>query len=127
MNKLYENYIGPLFEQKESDSVENKIIEFFKNNPYPDDSKVHALSDKLGIDTHKFEAMIYKILSSFLSEGKAKDFNGNYDSKEIAMGIKVEMEHTTCKLIAERIAMDHLAECPDYYTRLDEMEKSCEG
>jgi hypothetical protein len=39
------------------------------------------------------------------------------------MGIKVEMEHTTCPTISEKIAWDHLAEIPDYYTRLEKMEK----
>jgi hypothetical protein len=38
------------------------------------------------------------------------------------MGIKVEMEHTKNKTIAKRIALDHLAELPDYYTRLLKME-----
>jgi len=38
------------------------------------------------------------------------------------MGIKVEMEHTTDKTLAERVAKDHLTEIPDYYTRLDKME-----
>ena len=38
--------------------------------------------------------------------------------KEIAMGIKVEMEHTKSKEKAEKIAKEHLAEHPDYYSRL---------
>jgi hypothetical protein len=42
--------------------------------------------------------------------------------KQLAMGIKIEMEHTADKEIAREIAMDHLAEIPDYYTRLKNME-----
>jgi hypothetical protein len=38
--------------------------------------------------------------------------------KEIAMGTKVEMEHTESKEEAEKIAKEHLAEHPDYYSRL---------
>lgn len=38
--------------------------------------------------------------------------------KEIAMGTKVEMEHTKSKERAEKIAKEHLAEHPDYYSRL---------
>lgn len=38
--------------------------------------------------------------------------------KEIAMGTKVEMEHTKSKEKAEKIAKEHLAEHPDYYSRL---------
>lgn len=37
---------------------------------------------------------------------------------ELAVGIKVEMEHTDDPREAEKIARDHIAEKPDYYTRL---------
>ncbi len=40
------------------------------------------------------------------------------DAKQLAMGIKVEMEHTKDKRISKRIALDHLAEDPLYYTKL---------
>ena len=40
------------------------------------------------------------------------------DPKELKMGIEVEKEHTDNKHAAEKIARDHLAEHPDYYTRL---------
>lgn len=46
--------------------------------------------------------------------------------KEIEMGVKVELEHTDSKKIAKEIAMDHLTEIPDYYTRLKKMEKEGE-
>ena len=39
------------------------------------------------------------------------------------MGIKVEMEHVDDESLAREIALDHLFEIPDYYTRLDKMEK----
>ena len=42
---------------------------------------------------------------------------------QIEKGIKVEREHTTDKAEARLIAMDHLVELPDYYTRLDKMEE----
>jgi len=44
------------------------------------------------------------------------------DPEELSKGIIVEMEHTTDKKISEKIALDHLAEIPDYYTRLAKME-----
>ena len=43
--------------------------------------------------------------------------------KQIEMGIEVEHEHVNDKKLAEEIAMDHLEEIPDYYTRLKTMEK----
>lgn len=41
-----------------------------------------------------------------------------FDQRELAKGIKVEMEHTRSKQTAREIAMDHLAEEPRYYTKL---------
>lgn len=43
--------------------------------------------------------------------------------KELADGIGVEREHTDDPKKAREIALDHLIELPDYYTRLDDMEK----
>ncbi len=42
--------------------------------------------------------------------------------EQLKMGIKVEMEHTDNPEIAKKIAIDHLKELPDYYTRLVKME-----
>lgn len=41
---------------------------------------------------------------------------------ELKMGVEVELEHTKDKAVAKDIAMDHLAEMPDYYTRLNKLE-----
>jgi len=41
---------------------------------------------------------------------------------QLAMGIKVEMEHTNDKSKASEIAHDHLFEDPKYYTKLAKME-----
>lgn len=49
-----------------------------------------------------------------------------YDQRELKMGRKVEMEHTTDPKVSEEIASDHLEEIPDYYTRLDKMEHKYE-
>jgi hypothetical protein len=40
------------------------------------------------------------------------------DREELRMGIKVEMEHTNDPKEAARIALQHLAEDPKYYTKL---------
>lgn len=55
-----------------------------------------------------------------LSKGKKpSDFN----QKSLNKGTKVEMEHTSSKAVAQRIAMDHLTEDPKYYDKLAKMEK----
>ena len=42
---------------------------------------------------------------------------------QIKKGVNVEMEHTDNKEKATEIATDHVSEFPDYYDRLDKMEK----
>ena len=42
----------------------------------------------------------------------------NVNTKELAIGVQVEMEHTNDPKIATEIAMDHLTEDPEYYTKL---------
>ena len=56
-----------------------------------------------------------------------------YDLEQFRMGLKVELEHGLCdvqtnvtnddEIITGKIALAHLKEIPDYYTRLDKMEK----
>lgn len=41
---------------------------------------------------------------------------------QLSKGIKIELEHTPDIAVAREIALDHLNELPDYYTRLDKME-----
>jgi cell division protein YceG involved in septum cleavage len=42
---------------------------------------------------------------------------------QLKKGIEIEFEHTKDKAVAREIALDHLYEIPDYYNRLDNMEK----
>ena len=45
-------------------------------------------------------------------------------AKKITAGVKVEKEHTTSTRQANEIARDHLGERPDYYDKLNKMEKT---
>lgn len=47
-------------------------------------------------------------------------------AEQLELGIAIEMEHTTDREESMRIALDHLYEFPDYYTRLEVMEKQAE-
>jgi hypothetical protein len=54
-----------------------------------------------------------------LNEGKGKELHPNQiNPAELRMGIKVELEHTDVLDKAKKIALDHLAENPFYYTAL---------
>lgn len=60
----------------------------------------------------------------FVEGGLGDDANvSEFEPAQILKGIEVEMEHTKDPKVALEIAMDHLAELPDYYTRLEKMEK----
>jgi len=47
-----------------------------------------------------------------------KDPDANFDQKQLAMGIQVEMEHTDCPKVAKQIAKSHLSENKKYYSIL---------
>lgn len=44
-------------------------------------------------------------------------------NQQINIGVPIELEHTNDRSLAREIALDHLEEFPDYYTRLKKMEK----
>jgi hypothetical protein len=58
-------------------------------------------------------------------EDSAKKHNVNIEAlkKQLEKGIKAESEHTDDPKVAEKIALAHLDERPDYYNQLDKMEK----
>ena len=76
-------------------------------------SEARQIGEKLGIDWSKF------------------------DIEQYQMGLNVELEHGVVDLhtnvtnddpiITGKIALAHLNEIHDYYTRLDKMEKEAEG
>ena len=46
-----------------------------------------------------------------------------FSESELSRGTKHEMEHTSNRNIAKEIAKDHLSEDPEYYKKLERMEK----
>lgn len=44
--------------------------------------------------------------------------------QQLEMGIEVEKEHVADDATAREIALDHLLELPDYYSRLKKMEEN---
>jgi len=61
---------------------------------------------------------VYNIVADKIQEIQTPAKEKNVDSKELEMGIKVEMEHTEDPAKAKVIALQHLAEDPKYYTKL---------
>jgi len=58
--------------------------------------------------------------------------DSDFDPKQLAKGIEIEVEHTKDKDLAKEIAKDHLTELPNYYindkgeNRLQVMEQEAE-
>jgi hypothetical protein len=54
-----------------------------------------------------------KIIKKYWPENKDEN---NINKTQLELGTAIEMEHTKDKSVAEKIAMDHLKENPNYYT-----------
>lgn len=77
-------------------------------------SKLNRRRASSGASLHKAD----KIPGGLADKKKPSDF----DKKQLAAGVKAELEHTSSKEIATEIAMDHLVEDPNYYKKLRRME-----
>lgn len=84
----------------------NNIITYEEVNKYP-----HVFLDAKGC-------------SCGLKPVNAPD--SHFSKKELQLGIKVEMEHTTNKELAEKIAKRHLLENPAYYKFYDIKDKKAD-
>ena len=58
-------------------------------------------------------------------EDSAKKHNVDIEvlKKQLEKGIKIEKEHTKDEKVAEKIALAHIDERPDYYIQIDKLEK----
>jgi hypothetical protein len=54
---------------------------------------------------------------------KAQARPERFDQEQLAIGVAVELEHTRRPEMAMQIAMAHLLEMPDYYARLESVER----
>jgi hypothetical protein len=113
--------------------LQDRLAEFLTQHPNPSKEEL-----KTWIKANNWKAdYVIEELSrlaaqqvSFLYNGewvKSKKRMGEVDPKQLKLGIKIEMEHTSNPMVAKRIALDHLAEIKDYYTRLVKMEEEAKG
>jgi len=78
----------------------------------------NAIKDPYQVDIRNFKDKI----SGGHADGKPVI---NYDLKQLLTGINFERDHTKDNMLALELAMDHLENTPDYYTRLERMEWEC--
>lgn len=97
--------------------------------PSPTIKEVEGESENLGNELKEVtDEQVKRIAASNIKEEKIKGGRASeevrenatelFDPLEISVGIKVEMEHTDSIEAAREIALDHLTENKDYYTRL---------
>jgi hypothetical protein len=67
-----------------------------------------------------------KYMLTILKHSRKDRPNHKYNSWELKVGTRIEMEHTNDPVLAEIIAKDHLDEYPDYYTHLVKLENRLE-
>ena len=59
-----------------------------------------------------------------LIAGRFADCGKRFSCKTLEKGTQHEFEHTDNRIVAQKIALDHLREHPDYYDKLPKFEKS---
>lgn len=112
-----------LMKSKRPTDLEKRIVDFFHRHKNPPDRLVHNLAARLGVAPDEIETAIYKLLSSLFTAGRSAKQAVTPDPAQLAMGETVEREHTDNPYIARKIALDHLAEDPSYYSKLKRMEE----
>lgn len=100
----------PIEEFEEEQGIEKSIEDKVTTNPKSPNQIKGGLADKMSAE----------------DIAKKHGVEVNHIKSQIKMGLKVEMEHTNDPRKALEIAMDHMVESPDYYTKLKEMEESFE-
>ncbi|MEM2159475.1 MAG: DUF5661 family protein [Candidatus Nitrosotenuis sp.] len=90
------------------------------------DSYKRKIAKKLGFNANELDNLSDEEIKIILKDIGKNDFkpDSDFDPKELERGIKVEMEHTNSVLVAKLICKDHLAERPDYYSRLEKVERA---
>jgi len=107
--------------------MKKTIIQLFKHSDKLTVKDIQEFAEKFNLNKNQIDNVIYSLLIQFIKDlqngtylkGKRfRDTNFKPNEQQLEIGIEVEMEHTKNPNIAEGIALDHLIEIPDYYSRL---------
>ena len=97
--------------------VQSKIT---KASEYLDTVADHMDSGEDETKDFKEEFKSYKSVEEISKKHKVSP---SKIEKQLEMGMEVEKEHTTDSQLAKEIALQHLDELPDYYSKLKKVEK----
>lgn len=79
----------------------------------------------IDVDAEEPEGELPEEVVEVMAAGKARVAGltaEDVDPEELRMGLEVEKEHSDDPRVQEMLALDHLTEIKDYYTRLKRME-----
>ena len=116
---LHESYGG--FDEEEIVDEMNMEVKPEESNDAEFDAILKQLEDEMAGEIAVKSDVLDEPLEEDeqLNEGKGKELHPNLiHPGELRMGIRVEMEHTDDIDVAKKIALDHIAENPYYYTAL---------
>lgn len=137
----FATYVGDIFRNLDEGQLGGKVMDrmgFKRSIPLPDipepvieqtpqnaDELVAALvgGASRGRRRHRVRSWEDKMPGG-LADKKSPD---DVDQEQLRMGVEVEMEHVDDPELAKEIAMDHLVEIPDYYSRLAQMEDEADA
>lgn len=112
--------------EEKTASDRKRVMDYYLNKAAEEKVKImngdhyqSILDEKRGDGVDRGKAAKDLIPGGLADKKSDKDF----DPKSLKRGEKVESEHTSNKSIAKEIARDHLTEDPQYYEKLQKMEK----
>jgi len=106
--------------------IDNQVMAFLMQGIDPSEQDFSDWADEAGVDQH--DAITAAIglaakMARLMLGGKSNAVKDvEYNDEQMQMGIEIEHEHTVDDDVAAKIARDHIAEIPDYYSRLRVME-----
>lgn len=128
VRKVLEKRISLIYESNATEQDVNKIYEIACKHCRTTGQAIAWIFENFG-EEGKYEPPVIEALEGGLAEGmtlediaEMHDMDVSTLQKQLDMGVLVEKEHSSDPEVRKRIAMDHLYEIPDYYTRLKKME-----
>lgn len=103
-------------------TVDPKVVmDFFAKPGKITDADFHAFCEQNGFNVHEAESIAYSLaqaLMSIVRGGKGAGLDPNQvDPQQLEWGLEIEKEHTDMPCLQKKIALDHLAEDPQYYSQ----------
>lgn len=123
IRSVAENKAASLFETYEQDDI-NELVEMSIQATNTTSEAIKWILENIEYNEEKYEILKDGRGAGKTVEDIASKWNKSVEEiqSQIDKGKEVEKEHTSVEEVAERIAMDHLMELPDYYDKLEKME-----